>query len=169
MEEGVYFKNRNQNKVNLSQFVNRVKNNQMFGMAFVIWVLCLIFALTPFFAVGWSLFGVYLIFSKEDTYKKENCYSYKGNLTELLITLHKFGFELVHESKTYIQLDLKRLFAKPKSIFLLLEKKEIKILAESQLIEAIAKSFKDAISNICLLYTSPSPRDRQKSRMPSSA
>ena len=26
-----------------------------------------------------------------------------------------------------------------------------------------------AISNPCLLYTSPSPRDRQKSRMPSSA
>ena len=26
-----------------------------------------------------------------------------------------------------------------------------------------------AFSNICLLYTSPSPRDRQKSRMPSSA
>ena len=28
--------------------------------------------------------------------------------------------------------------------------------------------FRDVI-NICLLYTSPSPRDRQKSRMPSSA
>ena len=27
----------------------------------------------------------------------------------------------------------------------------------------------DAQSNFCLLYTSPSPRDRQKSRMPSSA
>ena len=27
----------------------------------------------------------------------------------------------------------------------------------------------DAVHNICLLYTSPSPRDRQKSRMPSSA
>ena len=26
-----------------------------------------------------------------------------------------------------------------------------------------------AVSVICLLYTSPSPRDRQKSRMPSSA
>ena len=25
------------------------------------------------------------------------------------------------------------------------------------------------VNNICLLYTSPSPRDRQKSRMPSSA
>ena len=25
------------------------------------------------------------------------------------------------------------------------------------------------INNVCLLYTSPSPRDRQKSRMPSSA
>ena len=27
----------------------------------------------------------------------------------------------------------------------------------------------DAFENACLLYTSPSPRDRQKSRMPSSA
>ena len=27
----------------------------------------------------------------------------------------------------------------------------------------------DRFHNICLLYTSPSPRDRQKSRMPSSA
>ena len=27
----------------------------------------------------------------------------------------------------------------------------------------------DKLSDICLLYTSPSPRDRQKSRMPSSA
>ena len=26
-----------------------------------------------------------------------------------------------------------------------------------------------AVLNVCLLYTSPSPRDRQKSRMPSSA
>ena len=29
--------------------------------------------------------------------------------------------------------------------------------------------FSGDMSNICLLYTSPSPRDRQKSRMPSSA
>ena len=27
----------------------------------------------------------------------------------------------------------------------------------------------DALADACLLYTSPSPRDRQKSRMPSSA
>ena len=27
----------------------------------------------------------------------------------------------------------------------------------------------DGVANLCLLYTSPSPRDRQKSRMPSSA
>ena len=33
-----------------------------------------------------------------------------------------------------------------------------------------AKSFQDSIDlTSCLLYTSPSPRDRQKSRMPSSA
>ena len=29
--------------------------------------------------------------------------------------------------------------------------------------------FRSTIPGICLLYTSPSPRDRQKSRMPSSA
>ena len=29
--------------------------------------------------------------------------------------------------------------------------------------------FKRAANEVCLLYTSPSPRDRQKSRMPSSA
>ena len=33
---------------------------------------------------------------------------------------------------------------------------------------AVIKFF-DALYNDCLLYTSPSPRDRQKSRMPSSA
>ena len=33
----------------------------------------------------------------------------------------------------------------------------------------MAFGYKDKQINICLLYTSPSPRDRQKSRMPSSA
>ena len=36
--------------------------------------------------------------------------------------------------------------------------------------EILLNLFKDPNkANICLLYTSPSPRDRQKSRMPSSA
>ena len=34
---------------------------------------------------------------------------------------------------------------------------------------AIAKEMPGVLEIICLLYTSPSPRDRQKSRMPSSA
>ena len=38
-----------------------------------------------------------------------------------------------------------------------------KVLAKDNMIVALNKS------NTCLLYTSPSPRDRQKSRMPSSA
>ena len=33
----------------------------------------------------------------------------------------------------------------------------------------ITLSFAQVDPNVCLLYTSPSPRDRQKSRMPSSA
>ena len=35
--------------------------------------------------------------------------------------------------------------------------------------EAIAKAVEDAKKNLCLLYTSPSPRDKRQSRMPSSA
>ena len=43
--------------------------------------------------------------------------------------------------------------------------------AESLYIEILKNqpSHPDANHNICLLYTSPSPRDRQKARMPSSA
>ena len=41
-------------------------------------------------------------------------------------------------------------------------------LDEEKLRAAIKETGYDLVS-ICLLYTSPSPRDRQKSRMPSSA
>ena len=34
---------------------------------------------------------------------------------------------------------------------------------------AVFRSRIDILINVCLLYTSPSPRDRQKARMPSSA
>ena len=39
----------------------------------------------------------------------------------------------------------------------------------NQFIEDISAINQLGLSVICLLYTSPSPRDRQKSRMPSSA
>ena len=42
-----------------------------------------------------------------------------------------------------------------------------KILTSS--LDAQIKDIKNKIDEVCLLYTSPSPRDRQKSRMPSSA
>ena len=41
------------------------------------------------------------------------------------------------------------------------------ILKDKSLIHEIYKIFVELLN--CLLYTSPSPRDRQKSRMPSSA
>ena len=37
------------------------------------------------------------------------------------------------------------------------------------LVSLLTSDFDPFLSSICLLYTSPSPRDRQKSRMPSSA
>ena len=43
---------------------------------------------------------------------------------------------------------------------------EIKVPGEEQI--AVAEQETDN-EQVCLLYTSPSPRDRQKSRMPSSA
>ena len=42
-------------------------------------------------------------------------------------------------------------------------------LAFSWFIKAAEQGDAPAQYNLCLLYTSPSPRDRQKSRMPSSA
>ena len=42
-----------------------------------------------------------------------------------------------------------------------------RVPTEEQLADLVARY--DAIGGICLLYTSPSPRDRTRSRMPSSA
>ena len=47
---------------------------------------------------------------------------------------------------------------------------ELKELVEHEVNEALfCTAIDNLIRNGCLLYTSPSPRDRQKSRMPSSA
>ena len=43
-----------------------------------------------------------------------------------------------------------------------------KVLINTEVIACVEPS-KDYLDGSCLLYTSPSPRDRQKSRMPSSA
>ena len=40
---------------------------------------------------------------------------------------------------------------------------------QKQEVEKQTAAVKNVEKSICLLYTSPSPRDRQKSRMPSSA
>ena len=46
---------------------------------------------------------------------------------------------------------------------------ETVLLAKQGSEEQLAVSFDEIEDNPCLLYTSPSPRDRQESRMPSSA
>lgn len=140
------FKNSNQNKANLSQLVNCAKITPVF-ITLLVCGFSLFYYLSdtfvidfmPYFAITSGLIYGLLISRKRDMSGKENCYSYKGNLTELLIILHKFGFEFAKESKNYIRLDLQRLFAAPKSIFLIQDKKEIKILGESELIEAMKK------------------------------
>ena len=53
-----------------------------------------------------------------------------------------------------------------------IDKKEEKLpgtAEEEHILAAIDKKIVVLRSYVCLLYTSPSPRDRQKSRMPSSA
>ena len=42
-------------------------------------------------------------------------------------------------------------------------------LVTHKLLSEYPERYDDAVTQGCLLYTSPSPRDRQKSRMPSSA
>ena len=49
------------------------------------------------------------------------------------------------------------------------EKSHIFKIANSAESRSVLEMQNSALSYICLLYTSPSPRDRQKSRMPSSA
>ena len=46
---------------------------------------------------------------------------------------------------------------------------EVHIDMRESLLKMREDAIKDGIYLVCLLYTSPSPRDRQKSRMPSSA
>ena len=51
-------------------------------------------------------------------------------------------------------------------------KRDLKLLGKTNIKYQCIKSMAELETNIdgsCLLYTSPSPRDRQKSRMPSSA
>ena len=59
------------------------------------------------------------------------------------------------------------------SNILIAEKIQEKRIAEISESEELAESIKAALADahlvICLLYTSPSPRDRTRSRMPSSA
>ena len=43
------------------------------------------------------------------------------------------------------------------------------IKCQKMVTEALQKACPDATVNVCLLYTSPSPRDQVVSRMPSSA
>src|SRR5674476_421654 len=41
--------------------------------------------------------------------------------------------------------------------------------ADRDRLDAVLEQIQNELFNLCLLYTSPSPRDRQKARMPSSA
>ena len=45
---------------------------------------------------------------------------------------------------------------------------QTRLTESGHVVESVANA-EEALYQTCLLYTSPSPRDRQKSRMPSSA
>ena len=46
---------------------------------------------------------------------------------------------------------------------------EVRVLLYFVILQPVYRALQPQVLLICLLYTSPSPRDRQKSRMPSSA
>ena len=60
------------------------------------------------------------------------------------------------------------LFAPLVAVFLKLQSAEAKLVLAEEKIEALESRLRDE-SACCLLYTSPSPRDKRQSRMPSSA
>ena len=49
------------------------------------------------------------------------------------------------------------------------KKGEFEILRKNLITQSSKEEFGDYQCNVCLLYTSPSPRDKRQSRMPSSA
>ena len=50
-----------------------------------------------------------------------------------------------------------------------IDKEDIECAIDEDVVECDGLDYEDQYYTGCLLYTSPSPRDRQKSRMPSSA
>ena len=71
---------------------------------------------------------------------------------------------IIDEPKTYNSLSFKNLTDLLKALKKLDTDKKVKVI----ILEGSGKGF-CAGHNFCLLYTSPSPRDRTRSRMPSSA
>ena len=64
---------------------------------------------------------------------------------------------------------VEKIAAKTRAKTWALSKLRKKGLSENKLLRAYKCLIRPSLEYACLLYTSPSPRDRQKSRMPSSA
>ena len=75
------------------------------------------------------------------------------------------------ESKTFLDF-LPTNFRHEKSFFIqnnLTDFEKLSNLSNQDINEIQRKSSLCTLNNLCLLYTSPSPRDKRQSRMPSSA
>ena len=93
--------------------------------------------------------------------------SHSNNLKNLNLIINSDTYKLAHEDIGLLSRNEMR------GVRMLLEiTKPDLILEENKILSTIIIFGGASIteeSNTCLLYTSPSPRDRQKSRMPSSA
>src|SRR5674476_208171 len=105
-----------------------------------------------------------------------------NHLRTVATHLHKI---LPSYTKMPVELITERLLIEPNHVFIIPEQRDLHVLDEEFRLKPISKprGWPDVITVFlcslthnwdgkliaCLLYTSPSPRDRQKSRMPSSA
>ena len=89
----------------------------------------------------------------------------------------KYNFNNLIKQKRFLPLDPSVFYHYPASVFNLEEAKKQKSTVgmgkKENLYPNKTRKLKEStlktLNKVCLLYTSPSPRDRQKSRMPSSA
>ena len=92
-----------------------------------------------------------------------------GEIVEANVDLAMSHDNAALVSKIFKEIGVKRVWDPDRIVIILDHRAPANIIKAAEAHKSIREFIREQSINCCLLYTSPSPRDRQKSRMPSSA